>query len=85
MSKQKKIRGWRPWKPEEAIGKRIRETDTDCLHVITDAGVAGCTVGGEIISYTDILDMYERLDGTRCGVYTWIKIPKVEPGLGAMW
>ena len=85
MSKAKKKRGWRPWKPEEAIGKIVCHKDIpDAYHVITDAILAGVVIEGNVISYHNLLQNYEHL-GIPCGIWSWVKVVKPEPGLGAMW
>lgn len=59
---------YRPWKPEEAIGKVVREKCTKNLYVINicfkDTVVLGC----DRYTYEGFFDKFVQLDGSICGV-----------------
>ena len=90
IGKRKRMRAWRHWKPEEAIGKIVRNQVTQCLHLITMASAGAVKVDGSEKaldngsgyiagpwhSYADLMRNYRQLDGTYCGVHAWVKVDR---------
>lgn len=57
----------RPWKPEEAIGKVVRNKKDRELTLIWRAVPKECSAYGPI-PYSELLSDFEQLDGSPCGV-----------------
>jgi len=67
---------WRPWLPEEALGQKIKHTSKFAARLTLLTRVEGDGVwlattdlqGWVFQSYQNLLDNYEQLDGSPCGV-----------------
>lgn len=59
---------YRPWTPEEALGKRIESKRTGIFYSIVSCSGAGWLRGGEETLFSTILRHYTQLDGSPCGV-----------------
>ncbi len=61
---------YRPWTPEEAIGKAVVDIEIPgVFYLILKAGPLSCQVGDTgYHGYVDVLRCYTQLDGSPCGV-----------------